>query len=81
MYEAENKSNIVYLVIFGAALSLIIWAIFMRFRPLILEASCSEIASSSSNIVKGAHTLYPDSSFENVKSRCLEDSLKGKKEN
>ncbi len=55
------------------------WASLTFLRPMIIELGCSEIALKSSNFITNHNS--PDIyrfSYENVKARCIEDSLKNR---
>ena len=69
--------NILYLLIFAATAFTIGWLFVNYFRPQIIERGCSEMAEKSSDVLfKDQEHLDPKYNYENVKARCLEDSLK-----
>lgn len=74
MYKPDRKSRIYLYVIFIVA-SLVGWFFFIYSKPLITETACSEIASKSTYFVSKRYQLDPENSYENIKSRCLEESL------
>jgi hypothetical protein len=73
MYEPEKRSKM-YLVIVAACASLIGWAFFTYYRPLLIDASCSEVAVQASSIsLKKRYEIDPFYNYDNVKARCKED--------
>ena len=73
MYEPARRSKL-YLLIIAAMASLIGWAFFTFYRPLVIEAGCSEIAANTSTVL-GKRNSEVDAffSYDNTKHRCLED--------
>ena len=73
MYKPDGKSKAYLLVILGFA-SIIAWAFFKYYRPLILEESCSEVALNSSNLYQDKKGYDSNYTFDNLKSRCIEET-------
>lgn len=74
MFEPEHKSKF-YLVFVLIVAIVIGWSIFTHYQPLIIQASCSEIAANSSNFIyKERELLDQTYSYDNIKTKCLRDS-------
>ena len=68
--------SILYLLIFAATAFTIGWLFINHFQPQIVERGCSEMAQKSSDILfEDQGNLDPKYKYDNVKARCLEDSL------
>lgn len=66
-----------YLLVIAISALTIGWVFVNYLRPQIIERGCSEMAEKSSNVLfKDQEHLDPKYNYENVKARCLEDSLK-----
>ena len=51
------------------------WSVYTQYKPYLIEASCSEIAASSSNLINEEQEfLEPSNTYENIKRKCLRDS-------
>ena len=62
------------LVLFATALGFLF---YNNYRPQIVERGCAEIAAQSSDLIfNNKKPNDPTYEYENVKQRCLEDSLK-----
>ncbi len=73
IYKPEGGgSGKKFLVIFAALASLIGWAMIKKYRPLVLEAGCSEIAANSSSFTMDSE-IDPRVVFNKTKDRCLHD--------
>jgi len=73
MYTPEHKSKL-YLLLVLAVASLIGWAVFVRYRPMLVETSCSEVAANSSDILGKRYSINNnDFSYETVKRECLNE--------
>ena len=71
MYEPENRSSF-YLFIFISLASLLGFSFFVFYKPMIIDTSCSEIASVTSNLLFKEQTQYGEEfSFYNVKTDCV----------
>jgi hypothetical protein len=70
--KPPKKSNTYLLVVITAAF-ITGWIFYYMFRPQIIEASCSEIASTSSNIFAGNNSPSSPYQFEDIKAKCLLD--------
>jgi hypothetical protein len=71
MYEPERGSKL-YILLIAAVASLLGWSFFVFYKPMIIEASCSEIAATSSNLLfKNREKYTGEFSFYNVKSDCV----------
>ncbi len=74
MYKPEKENKHYFLVICAVA-SLVGWAFFTYYRPIVVESSCSDIAATSSNLyLRKRDKLDPYFTYENVKARCLEET-------
>jgi hypothetical protein len=73
MYRPEGKSKAYLLVVLGVA-SIIAWAFFKFYRPVLLDESCSEVALNSSNLYASKKDFDPAYSYDNLKERCLEET-------
>lgn len=74
MYRPESKKGL-YIVFILAIASIIGWAFLYFYRPVIIEASCSDIASNTSGVLsKRQYELDPNYSYDYLKTRCLEDA-------
>lgn len=68
--------SFLYLFIFTAVAFAIGWLFLNITRPQLIEVGCAEIAQKSSNILfKKQEPLKPEYQYNQVKERCLEDSL------
>jgi len=74
MFEPEHKSKWFLLLVFGVAM-LVGWSVYNQYKPYLIQASCSEIAATSSNLIyKRNDILESNHSYEYVKSKCIQDS-------
>ena len=73
MYVPEHKSKLYFLLVVAVA-SLIGWVIFVQYRPMLIETSCSEVAVNSSDILGKRYSIDDnDFSYETVKQECLDE--------
>jgi len=73
VYEPDHTSKF-YLFLIAAFASLIGWAFFTFYRPVIIEAGCSDIAANSANYFsKNKKDIDAQYEYENIKARCLGD--------
>ena len=69
------KSAFYFLLLILVALA-IGFLFYGQYRPQIVERGCAEIAAQSSDLIfKNKKPNDAEYEFENVKQRCLEDSL------
>lgn len=74
MFEPEKKSHLYLLLVLVVAV-VIGWSVYTQYKPYLIEASCSEIAASSSNLINEEQEfLEPSNTYENIKRKCLRDS-------
>ncbi len=74
MYKPENNNTHYFLIVIATA-SLIAWAFFTYYKPIIIEASCSDIAEGSSGLYAKRKEIYdPRFTYENLKVRCIEEA-------
>jgi hypothetical protein len=72
MYKPKKDSSF-YMLVFLAVCSLATWAFLKFYRPVMVEAACSEMALRSSS--GGSQLLeiyYPDADYDTLKANCLE---------
>ena len=74
MFQPEHKSK--FYLFFVLIIAVVIgWSIFTHYKPLIINASCSEIAANSSGFIYEERELYdPTYSYENIRTKCIQDS-------
>ncbi len=74
IYKPQHRSK-AYLFIIAGIASLFGWALLKFYRPIVIEASCNEIAASSGSLYKNHPTDIDAVYFtpDNVKARCIED--------
>ena len=77
MHKPDKVSRTYLYIVFITA-SLIGWITFLYSRPLIVETACSEIASRSKTFSSKQMILNPDNTYENLKLRCMNNSLSAK---
>lgn len=69
--------GLLYLILFILSASALGYLFFFHYRPQIIERGCAEIAAQSSDLIfKNKKPNDANYEYENVKQRCLEDSLK-----
>ena len=69
--------GLLYLILFILSASALGYLFFFHYRPQIIERGCAEIAAQSSDyLFKGKNIDNSEYSYESVRLRCLEDSLK-----
>ena len=74
-YQQGNST--LYLFILGLVAALIGWAFLAYFRPILIEAGCSDIASKSSGFYnKDLKSLDDYYSYDNLKAKCLQGTKK-----
>ncbi len=74
MFEPEHKSHWYLIIALGIAV-IIGWSIYSQYKPLIIKASCSEIAAKSSDLIyKNIDSFEPVYSYENINKKCIKDS-------
>lgn len=74
MYEPERKDKLYFLVV-AAFASIIAWGFFTLYRPIIIEASCSEIAVSVMTIkVKDNDVLGITTPYDIIKDKCIRNA-------
>ncbi len=78
MSKTEHKSKIYFLILIGFAL--LIYLLFrVKYQPILIEASCSEIASFSSNLLGDRYSLDENEfSYNSIKNDCLKETLSKK---
>jgi hypothetical protein len=75
IYEPEHKSK-AYLVFVAAVAAILAWGVFVNYRPLIIAATCSEVAADSSGILTSRYKdINSDYTYEKVKNDCLDKSF------
>lgn len=67
--------SFLYLSIFAITALALGILFYTYFRSMIVERGCAEIAAQSSDYFEGEERINPRYEFDNVKDRCLEDSL------
>ena len=72
MYEPEHKSKF-YLIIFAAFATIVAWVIINYYKPVVIEAGCSEMASGSSSILGRNLDSLNVYNYDNIKEQCLND--------
>jgi len=74
MYRPESKNGLYIFLI--ASLALIIgWIFLYQYRPVLIEANCSDVAASSTNLFgKNQNILDPNYDYNYLKAKCLEDA-------
>ena len=73
IYKPEGGgSGKKFLVIFAALASLVGWAMIKKYKPVVLEAGCSEIAANSATLTMDSE-IDPGVSYNKTKDRCLYD--------
>ncbi|OGM32987.1 hypothetical protein A3D01_05690 [Candidatus Woesebacteria bacterium RIFCSPHIGHO2_02_FULL_39_13] len=74
MYQTESKKGL-YIVLILAVASMVGWVFLFYYRPVLIEASCSDIANNSTNLFnRQQNELDPNYNYDYLKSRCLEDA-------
>lgn len=73
MYTPEGKSKVYLLIVFIVA-SLIGWGIFNFYRPIIIEASCSEISANIFSSIS-RYSIGEENSYETIKQKCVRNSI------
>lgn len=74
MFEPEHKSHF-YLILFCVIAIFLGWSIYTQYKPMLIQASCSEIAAGSSGLINNESDLLdPSYSYNNIRSKCLQDS-------
>lgn len=74
MFEPDKKNHLYLLLVFVVAV-VIGWSIYTQYKPLLIKASCSEIAANSSDLIKCENDLFDSSySYNNIRKKCLEES-------
>jgi hypothetical protein len=74
MFEPERKSHW-YLVFVAVVAGVIGWSIHTHYKPLMIRATCSEIATKSSGLVFDEEGSFDsDYTYQKMMRKCLEDS-------
>jgi hypothetical protein len=73
MYQAHH-TNFFYLFIVGFVASLIGWAVIAYYKPMIIEASCADIASKSNGLYKKRDVVETAYNFDTVRDQCVSDA-------
>ena len=74
MFEPEHKSHLYLLLVLIVAIFLG-WSVYTQYRPMLIKASCSEIAASSSGFIYKEKDIFePSYSYESIKSKCMQDN-------
>lgn len=74
MYETKSRTELHFIILFVVA-SLMVWTYINYFNPVITEATCSDIAAASSNLRPDTKDIDPGMTYENIKLRCIQESL------
>lgn len=73
MYRPEGRSKAYILVVLVFA-SLIAWAFFRYYRPVLIEESCTEVAQNSSELYRDKQGYDTNYTFATLKSKCVDEA-------
>ena len=72
MMDGQKVRSKLFMFIFVATAIILAWGAWNNYRPMVIYASCNDIASKSSNIQKRTEILQDtDQDFDIVLNDCL----------
>ncbi|MCS7091902.1 MAG: hypothetical protein NZM26_00945 [Patescibacteria group bacterium] len=74
MYETK-QTNYLYLFIFVCFSLAFGMLVFFYYKPMIINAQCSDVASKSSFIYKDRNLIDPTLNYDSLKEKCIQEAL------